>query len=174
MTPCELIDVQLESFFGSSFPQKIQRLVDNELNEGQWVDGYDVAASRDVIGEWDARQLLEIVLAQNADLRIDADSLMKAVDKQWPQIFSGLTVRWIVDESGSFALTDSLRVARFDGASMVWRSARISWDGIRFDSLVDGKLCGRAFRPDLHKSDWSSFVFDFSTGELLEGSIIDI
>lgn len=172
MTRSEIIDVQLEACFGLKFPQKIQRLVDEELNQGRWVDGYDLAVSRDVISGADAQQLLEIVLAQNPELRIDSDALKLAVEKRLPQSFFA-DVLWIIDESGAFALTDSLRVARFDGASIVWRSPRISYDGIEFDALVDGMLSGRAWLLGSHDSLDSPFIFDFATGELLQGQIVD-
>ena len=49
MKTSEIIDVQLESFFGRKFPQKIQHLVDEELNHGPWVDGYELAVCDGVI-----------------------------------------------------------------------------------------------------------------------------
>ena len=69
-------------------------------------------------------------------------------------------------------LTDSLRVARFEGSRMIWRSPRISWDGIEFDSLIDGRLRGRAWWLGSHESPDSPFEFDFVSGELLIGQIV--
>ncbi len=56
MKTSEIIDVQLESFFGRKFPQKIQHLVDEELNHGPWVDGYELAVCDGVIDGDDARK----------------------------------------------------------------------------------------------------------------------
>ncbi len=170
MTIREIIDVQLESFFGDKFPHKIQRLVDQELNQGQWVEGYDVAVCRGVIEGDDARKLLAIVLAQNPQLRIDEIDLKRAMETELPQSLGATD--WIVDDSGAFALTDSLRVARFEGATAVWSSSRISYDGIEFDSLADGKLRGRAWMLGSHEVLDSPFTLDFGTGELLEGSVV--
>ena len=169
MTIREIIDVQLESFFGDKFPHKIQRLVDQELNQGQWAEGYDLAACRGIIDGDDARNLLAIVLAQNPPLQINESELKSVIQTNLPQSSS---VSWIVDDSGAFALTDSLRVARFEGTSMIWRSARISYDGIEFDSLADGKLRGRAWFVSSNLTPDSPFTFDFDTGELLEGNIV--
>ncbi len=169
MTTREIIDVQLESFFGDKFPQKIQHLVDQELNKGQWVEGYDAAVCRGVIEGDDARKLLAIVLAQNPQHRINEAELNSVVETQLPQ---STPVSWIVDESGAFALTDSLRVARFEGTSMIWRSSRISYDGIEFDSLAYGKLRGRAWLADSSLTPNAPFTFDFETGELLEGTVV--
>jgi hypothetical protein len=99
--------------------------VDEELNQGRWVDGYDLAVCKGVIDGDGARELLEIVLTQHPDLRIDEAELQKAIDEHLPQN-SCAQVFWIIDDRGAFALTDSMRVARFDGASMTWRSPRIS------------------------------------------------
>jgi hypothetical protein len=171
MKRSEITDVQLESIFGDRFPQKIQRLVDEELNQGRWVDGYDLAVCQSAIDGDDARKLLEIVLTEHAAARIDASEIRQVVDENLPQ--STLAhVSWIVDDSGSFALTDSLRVARFEGTSIVWRSPRISYDGIDFDSLSEGKLRGRAWLLSSSHSPDEPFEFNFETGELLIGQIV--
>lgn len=172
MTPREIIDVQLESIFGTKFPQKIQHLVDEELNRGHWMDGYDLAIGRGVIDGDDARKLLQIVLRENSDFRLDADSLTQIVESHLPQS-TGAAVLWIVDESGSFALTDSLRVARFDGSSLAWRSPRISYDGIEFDSLSEGLLRGRAWLLGSSPSPDIPFTFDFLTGDLIDGHFVE-
>jgi hypothetical protein len=167
----DVIDIQLEAFFGDRFPHKIQRLVDEELNRGHWVDGYDLAVCKGVVSGDDARKLLEIVLGEYPVLRMDEMDLRQEVATNLPQ--SQLEpVSWIIHESGAFVLSDTLRVARFDGASLTWVSHRISYDGIEFDSLADGKLRGRAWMPSSGTSPDSPFVFDFETGEMLEGAVV--
>lgn len=167
----EIIDVQLESIFGDKFPQKIRGLVDKELNQGRWVDGYHLAVCQGVIDGDDARKLLEIVLTEHAVPRIDVSAMRQVVDERLPQS-AFAKVSWIVDDSGSFALTDSLRVARFEGASTIWESPRISYDGIDFDSLCEGKLRGRAWLLSSSLSPDEPFELDFETGELLRGQIV--
>ena len=171
MTCREIIDLQLESVFGNKLPQKTQRLVDDELNQGRWVDGYDLAVTKGTLGGNDAGRLLDVILRQNPELRIDADVLIQNVKDHLSQS-AGAKVLWIVDESGSFALTDSLRVARFDGASIVWMSPRISYDGIEFDSVSNGLLRGRAWYLSSASSPDTPFTFDFLTGELIDGSVV--
>ena len=171
MTKREIIDVQLEEFFGIKFPQKIQQLVDDELNKVLWVEGYDLAVCQGVFDGDDARKLLGIVLSEHPEYRIDRDALMKVVEDKLPQSM-GAPVSWIVDESGAYALSDTLRVARFDGVRLTWRSPRISFDGIAFDSLSDGRLRGRAWWLGSHETPESPFEIDFETGELLQGQIV--
>ena len=173
MTTREIIDVQLDAIFGSRFPWKIQRLVDEELNQGHWVEGYDIAVSTEVLRISEAQELLEIVLSEHPKLRIERDTLLQAVEDELPQSM-GARVLWIVDESGAYALTDSLRVARFEGSQMIWCSPRISFDGIEFDSLVGERLRGRAWWLGSHETPESPFEFDFATGELLDGQVVSV
>ncbi|MEO0416322.1 MAG: hypothetical protein AAF226_15355 [Verrucomicrobiota bacterium] len=171
MTRREIFDVQLDALFGARFPWKMQRLVDEELNRGVWVEGYDIAVSEEVIRIADAEKLLQIVLTQHPDLRIDREALQTTVEDRLPQSL-GARVGWIVSESGAYALTDSLRVARFERNSLIWSTPRISFDGIEFDSLVDGRLRGRAWWLGSHESPDSPFEIDFETGELLVGQVV--
>ena len=171
MTSKDVVDLQLDALFGAGLPRKIQKLVDDELNQGIWVEGYDLAISRDGTEISDAEALLEIVLNQYPSLRIDRALLNRQVEKHLPQSL-GAKVSWIVDESGSFALIDSLRVARFDGDSIVWCSDRISFDGIEFTSLTDNRLDGLAWWLGSHESPESPFRFDFQDGRLLIGQVV--
>lgn len=170
MTRRDIIDAQLELFFGRKFPQKIQALIDDELTQGRWVDGYHLAVCRDVIDGDDARTLLEIVIRQHPELRIDREALLSLIEDKLPQSM-GASVSWIVDDSGAYALTDSLRVARFDGVRLIWRTPRLSLDGIVFDSLTDGRLRGRGWHGS-HESLDAPFEVDFETGNLLKGQIV--
>lgn len=172
MTKRDIIEVQLESFWGTKFPQKIQKLVDEELNNGTWVDGYELAVSNDVISGDDASKLLSIILKNNSALFIDPILLTKAIDKHLPQ-GTLAPISWIIDDTGDYALTDSLRVARFHKDTVLWSSPRISYDGIDFDFIADDKLRGKAWLLGSHETPTSPFTFDFGSGELLEGTIIE-
>lgn len=93
------------------------------------------------------------------------------IESELPQSM-GANVTWIVDVSGDFALSDSLRVARFNRATMIWRSPRISFDEVLFDELKDGKLKGRAWLGSNEPLD-APFVLDFDSGALLKGPIVE-
>jgi hypothetical protein len=173
MSPRQLIELQLDAIFGSPLPEKVQALVDAEVNEGHWLDGYELAYTSPSLDQVESLKLIKLMLAQHPQLQIDRDRLLGVVDKELPQSHAGTyVVRWIVDESGSYALTDSLRVARFDGSRMIWRSPRISWDGIEFDSLIDGRLRGRAWLLGNSMTPDVPFEFDFESGQLLAGDTV--
>ncbi|MBN9692910.1 MAG: hypothetical protein J0M24_21905 [Verrucomicrobia bacterium] len=172
MSPRQLIDLQLDAMFGRTMPQKMQALVDADINEGGWQDGYELAFISASLDQAGGQKLLNMVLAQHPEFVIDQARLLAAIESVLPQRRVGARVLWIVDETGSYALTDSLRVARFEGSRVIWRSPRISWDGIEFDSLIDGRLRGRAWWLGSHESPDSPFEFDFESGELLVGQIV--
>lgn len=172
MNSRDIIDVQLELFFGDRFPHKIQRLVDDELSRGHWVDGYHLAVCQGVVDGDDARKLLQIVLREYPKLQIDRTNLERLVDKHLPQS-QFARVSWICGDDGSFAMTDSLRVAKFQINALAWVSPRISYDGIAFDSLKDGMLRGWAWLLGMDDVLNEPFTINFETGELLEGCNVD-
>ena len=123
----DIIDLQLDSFFGNTMPKKIQSLVDTELNEGKWHDGYDIAVNPSGINESEGRELLDVVLSQHPSLRIDEKILRESIEKELPQsVFA--KVLWMTANDGTFIVTDSLKVARYRDVSPLWVTPRISWD----------------------------------------------
>lgn len=52
---------------------------------------------------------------------------------------------------------------------MIWRTPRLSWDGIEFDSLENGRLRGRAWMLSSSVTPDAPFELDYETGELLDG-----
>jgi hypothetical protein len=172
MSPRQLIDLQLDAMFGHTMPEKVQALIDEDVNEGGWQDGYESAFISSSLDQVTGQKLMDVLLAQHLDFQIDQARLLGAIERELPQSRVGARVLWIVDQSGSYALTDSLRVARFEGSRMIWRSPRISWDGIEFDSLIDGRLRGRAWLLGSDRTPDSPFEFDFESGELLVGQVV--
>ena len=142
-----------------------------ELNEGRWLEGSELAVSSDVICESDARKLLQLVLDQHPALVIDPLVLRATVGASLPQSL-GAAVFWIVHRSGAYALTDGLRVARFDGSQMTWLSPRISYDGMDFDSVEGNELSGRAWLLGQGDSPDAAFTFEFDTGRLTQGEAV--
>ena len=170
MTPRVVIDLQLEALFGYNMPNKIQKLIDEEMNQGRWVDGYHLAASPWEIESEDTRKLLEIVLGQYPALRIDGKLLRQIISKQLPASL-GMHVRWIVHENGAYALTDGLVIARFDGSSVAWVTPRLSFDGIVFESLTGSELHGYTWPIDSDDQSDCPFTLNFETGEILKGQV---
>lgn len=110
MNPRQLIDLQLDSMFGHTMPEKVQALVDADVNTGEWHDGYELAFLTSSLSRVEGEKLMDVVLAQYPALQIDQAQLLQTVERELPQSRYGARVLWIVDESGSYALADSLRV----------------------------------------------------------------
>lgn len=55
-----------------------------------------------------------------------------------------------------------------DGELLVWRTRRLSWDGMRDAHVDGGKIVGDAYDP--MSDTWTSFTVDLATGEVEGGS----
>jgi hypothetical protein len=72
----------------------------------------------------------------------------------WMGYYSPLDVMIIADDLEIFAHTK-------DG--ILWKSERISWDGIEYVSIKDDRLIGEAFDP--RDDNWHPFSVDLLTGK---------
>jgi hypothetical protein len=57
----------------------------------------------------------------------------------------------------------------FGTSGMLWRTRRISWDGMRSIELRGDKIVGEAFTP-MGPPDWYPFELDLNTGRVEGGS----
>ncbi len=171
MSPREIIDLQLDAIFGKTMPTKVQAMVDAELNAGRWHEGYDIAINPRGLSQHEGQQLLEVILGQHAELKIDAERLLETVCTELPQsIF--VKVHWIAAADGTFILEDSLRVGRFRNSEPIWISPRISLDGIELDSVDSEFVRGRSFWLDSYYPDMP-FALSFENGAVLDGQIVE-
>ncbi|GAA5496455.1 hypothetical protein Rhal01_02639 [Rubritalea halochordaticola] len=168
----DIIDLQLQRHFGSSYKSKLklQALVNEELNAGVWKDGYELAACTKELSQEDAEQLLEIVLKQFPEYRMGKEFL-DSVDVILPQC-SLTRINWLVADNGTAVLTDGLRVAAYRGTELLWVTPRISYDGIILKDIHNNQVTGT--------SEWlgsddptAPFVIELTTGQLLEGEIVE-
>ncbi len=168
-----IIELQLEAEFGVRMPLMVQRMVDSELNRGVWKDGYDLAVNPPFSRQEEGQELLDIVLSHYPEFVIDRAQLREQLERELTQS-SFANVCWLIDSrDGSFCMTDSLRVARWKRNEMLWRSARISYDGISLESIQNDRLNVFSFSFDSYDTDLP-FVLDWDTGVLKEGEIIEL
>jgi hypothetical protein len=52
----------------------------------------------------------------------------------------------------------------------IWRSERISWDGIKDLTLLDNIISGLAYDPMHESEEWVNFSFNLDTKKFIEGS----
>ncbi len=82
----------------------------------------------------------------------------------------GASIDWCLELPGQSRLifADGIGFEARDRNGVVWRSDRVSWDGMRDLTLRDGKVHGFAYSPI--DDDYKSFDLDLSTGKFGGGS----
>ncbi|MCD6050776.1 MAG: hypothetical protein K0Q55_2179, partial [Verrucomicrobia bacterium] len=98
MSPRQLVDLQLDAMFGHTMPEKVQALVDADVSEGGWQEGYESAFISSSLNQFEGQKLMEIVLGRHPELQIDRARLLAAIERELPQSRVGARVLWIVDE----------------------------------------------------------------------------
>lgn len=173
MNLASIVELQLEAEFGVRMPQMVQKLVDAELNAGIWKEGYDLAVNPPFNRQEEGQELLDVVLQHYPDYAIDLPRLREEVEAELPQS-DYAKVLWLVDSrDGSFCLTDSLRVARWNPKMHLWTSPRVSYDGISLEAIEGLKLRGLSFNFDTYDTDLP-FILDWEKGSVIEGEVIEI
>ncbi len=76
----------------------------------------------------------------------------------------------LVPANGLVLLGDGIRFEAFDSTGTVWRSRRISWDGMRNVSLTGTIVRGEAYAPWGPHGMWYPFEVDALTGAVSGGS----
>ena len=76
----------------------------------------------------------------------------------------------LVPESDFVVLGNGLWFEALGPTGTVWRSRRISWDGMRNVALTHGTLHGEAYEPDGRDGAWYPFEVDVMTGSVSGGS----
>lgn len=171
MIASDIIDLQISKAFGFLWSPKIKSLVNAELEEGRFAPGYELAVTKEELPSNAASELLEVLLAEYPDYRIDEPNLISLVHDSLPQSQIA-EVAWIVTINGSIVITDSLRVGRISGGVMLWVTPRISFDGIDLIKVEDGTVYGNAYWIGSFKPD-APFEIDFESGTVKEGQIVE-
>jgi len=93
-------------------------------------------------------------------------------DEQKPKMTFGLTIKDVVQkEDGSLICSDETHILVLDNKTgEIWKSDRISWDGIKNLKLVDNKVIGQSYDPTNPNQPWSDFELNLKTKEIKGGS----
>ena len=167
----EIIELQLQSAFGLMLPVLIKSIVNREMDEGIWIDGYEIAFTKNSLNHSDSMELLHIILDENPEMKIDLEKLSYLFESKLPQSV-GTKINWLVSEDGCFVVTDSLRVGKFKKNSMLWRTPRISIEGINLTEINDNKVHGLSWHGKSYPPD-EPFIICFTTGEVILGNIVE-
>ncbi len=96
-------------------------------------------------------------------------------DEEKPKMTFGLTITAVIqNDDGSLICSDNVHILVLDkSSSELWKSNRISWDGIKNLKLLKNKLHGQSYDPTNSKQPWSNFTLDLETKEINGGSFQD-
>jgi len=168
----EIVGLQLQAAYGAMLPTMVKSIVNRELDEGIWLDGYELAVTPKELSLDESNELLRIILTANPECKINIEVLSGVVEKELPQgTFARLT--WLVAEDATFVITDSLRVARFKGSSMMWCTPRISYDGIKLIEVANEEVHGLCWHLSKSYEPDEPFRLDLENGTILTGTIIE-
>ena len=104
-----------------------------------------------------------VVVAGGSGYLVDAEERRLVRD-----IGFGINHIWFDDELGAMIVSNGLWFEAFDAEKVVWRSRRLSWDGIRNLARSGRALTGEAFDPMTDR--WVPFRLDLITGSVEGGS----
>ena len=71
-------------------------------------------------------------------------------------------------EQRALIVGNGLWFERIENSGIVWKSRRVSWDGMVNVTVTDSTLVGEAYDP--MTNDWIPFEVDLESGELRGGS----
>jgi hypothetical protein len=93
-------------------------------------------------------------------------------EEQKPKMTFGLTIKDVIQiEDKSLICSDGIHILILDNKTgEIWKSDRISWDGIKDLKLVDNKISGQTYDPTNSNQHWSDFEIDLETKEISGGS----
>ena len=93
-------------------------------------------------------------------------------DKEKPKYIFGLTITDVLQTSnGSLVCSDGIGIIFLDKSNgQIWRSERISWDGIIDLEIKDDILFGKAYDPTNSNQEWSDFSLNLLTKEIKGGT----
>lgn len=77
---------------------------------------------------------------------------------------------WFEPELAAMVISNDLWFAAFNATDVLWRSQRISWDGMRNVVRQGLTVTGEAYDPTGGDRDWVPFSLDLKTGEVRGGS----
>lgn len=92
--------------------------------------------------------------------------------EQKPKTTFGLTIKDVFrKEDGSLICSDGTNIMVLDNKTgEIWKSERISWDGMKDLKLLDNKLSGKSHDPTNPNQSWTDFELDLETNEIKGGS----
>ncbi|MCC6180632.1 MAG: hypothetical protein IT237_02230 [Bacteroidia bacterium] len=97
-------------------------------------------------------------------------------ESETPKLSFGVTINNVLQtENGSLICSDDTNITILDNETgELWRSDRISWDGIKDLQIKNNTVVGVSYDPTVDGEEWSEFSIDLKTKILKGGSFQDM
>ena len=171
MNKTDLISLHMDIHYGQGYCRKLKSLVNEALDNGEYIEGFEVAIKKGDLDDQECRELLQIV-HEHYPIDLDFEKLDFLIEEHLPQSEVS-TISWLVSDNGSLIVTDTLRVAKFTNGELAWVTKRISWDGINLFHLSNDEIVGEWYNPTSADDFWSPLRISSSSGRLIQGEEID-
>jgi len=126
---------------------------------GNFARGHGIVCDvRDELGE-----KAIIVVACGAGYVVDARA--RCLTRE---LNGGITGIWYRHGLRAMIVTNGVWFEAFDASTMLWKSRRLSWDGVRAVEFSAVTVRGEAYSP--FSDDWAPFEVSLSDGEVVGGS----
>ncbi len=133
---------------------------------GEWTGNFQrgISSLDDIFEHPDGQHI--VVVAGGMAYIVDVEG------KRLVAHFGAGCIEHIINISGKdyVILSNGIRFEAMGPDGLLWRSRRISWDGMRNISLDETFICGEAYAPEGQNGAWYSFELDVITGNFSGGS----
>ena len=144
----------------------VNAYVNAMIDGGEFVPGYELA-----VGDFDRDGLRELMALFMARIPAGEDGLRRVSQ----MIVDRTRLRqsgYVVVDADNVVIADGYQVLRLTSGTQVWRTPRISVDGILDLCVRGGVVSGQWCQPTVDGEVWRSFAVDYASGALLPGTVI--
>ena len=145
--------------------------MNNAIDNGFWVDGFEIAIKNGELDYHETNELLGVISNNFPETKISPATFLPILNDALPQgVFAPIT--WLIADDMTIIASDSLRVARLTSSSCIWSTPRLSYDGIELISIDGNRVNGLAWLLKTN-NEMDSFTLSFFDGSILDGTVVN-
>jgi hypothetical protein len=170
MNAMSFLEAQLLNALNRPCGMALKFAVNKAIDNGHWVDGFEIAIKSGELDSNEIRELLGIVSNIFPETSISPTKFLAVINDALPQ--SALApITWLIADDMTIIASDGLRVARLTLSNCIWSTPRLSFDGIKLIDVDEKRITGLAWllRPN---DEMDSFTLALNDGSILTGTIV--
>ena len=164
------LEANIAYSIGYDFRSKIKAAVNELIDEGEWVDGFELAVKNGELSLDECDELLAALDVLSPGIYTGRPDFLEMLRQHLPQL-AYTTLGYMVYDDLTIIATDSLRVARFTTKECLWVSDRVSYDGIQLTNINANEVNGLGWILG-HDMNLQPFTLRMSDGLLLKGKAV--